>query len=122
MAYLGDDDVKRDYLATVGRDVRALREKADHTCDTVARVLNPETPSRDRISKLERGVSGMDMYDFLRMMWFYRDVAGPDHPAVVLAKLYLPREALASGGGPSAATAERRRRPWPGDRLPAAST
>jgi hypothetical protein len=66
---------------------------AGHSCEFVAAVLNPEMRSRDRISKLECGVSGIDMFGYLRLMWFYRDLA-PSHPAVVLAKRLLPPEAL----------------------------
>lgn len=97
MAYQGVNDAKHDYLVTMGKELRLLREKAGYTCEFVASALNPEQPSRDRISKLERGVSGIDQYDYLRLMWFYRDVA-PGHPAVDLAKRLLPRSALAGGG------------------------
>ena len=44
---------------------------------------------RDRISKVERGASGIDLFDYLRLMWFFRDVA-LDHPGVALARRLLP--------------------------------
>ncbi|MFL5285100.1 MAG: hypothetical protein ACJ8AW_30030 [Rhodopila sp.] len=72
-----------------------MREQAGYSCESVASVLNPETTSRDRISKLERALCGIDLIDYLRLMWFYRDLA-PNHLAVALAKRVLRQEALAS--------------------------
>lgn len=98
MAYEGDNDSKRAFLIAQGAQVRKFREAAGYSCEYVASVLNPATPSRDRISKLERGISGIDQYDYLRLMWFLRAEAGPDHPAVKLASQLLPPEALRGGG------------------------
>ena len=81
----------------LGGDMRRLREKTEQTLDFVSMVVDPDVRSRDRLSKVERGVSGIDMYDYLRIMWFFRDVAPPDHPAVALARMLLPRETLAGG-------------------------
>ena len=97
MAYQGNNEAKKEYLAKMGLELRELREKAGYTCEFVASALDPAQPSRDRISKLERGISGIDQYDYLRLMWFYRDVA-PGRPAVDLARRLLPRAALAGGG------------------------
>ena len=81
----------------LGADMRQLREKTERTLESVSMVVDPEVRSRDRISKVERGVSGIGMYDYLRIIWFFRDVAPPDHPAVALARMLLPRETLAGG-------------------------
>lgn len=91
MTYEGDNVQKQRFLVTVGHDLRDLRERAGLTCEQVASVLNT-TASRDRISKVERGVTGIDMLDYLRLMWFYRDLA-PNHPAVELARVMLPNQA-----------------------------
>jgi hypothetical protein len=50
--------------------------------------------NRDRISKFERGLCSMDLFDYLRLMWSLRDFA-PGHPAVALAQIMLPRDVLA---------------------------
>jgi hypothetical protein len=93
--YDGSNENKHDFLIRRGAELRALRLKTeDGTGEpmglgAIAEVLNAETASRDRISKLERGVSGIDFFDYLRLMWFYRDVAGADHPGVALARRLL---------------------------------
>lgn len=109
MTYLGNNEAQKGYLHSLGTELRGLRERAGYTCEFVAAALNPEQPSRDRISKLERGISGIDQYDYLRLMWFYRDVA-PDHPAVDLAKRLLPRDALLGQRSQQATRSARKRR------------
>ena len=78
----------------LGADMRRLRGRTEMTLDSVSMVVDPEVRSRDRLSKVERGVSGIDMYDYLRVIWYFRDVA-PEHPAVALARMLLPKETLA---------------------------
>ena len=94
MAYTGDNENKRAYMAAQGAEIRKLRESSGYTCEYVATALNPENPSRDRISKLERGISGIDNYDLLRLFWFFRDAAGLQHPMVLQARKMLPAEVL----------------------------
>ena len=60
MTYLGNNEAQKGYLHSLGTELRGLRERAGYTCEFVAAALNPEQPSRDRISKLERGISGID--------------------------------------------------------------
>lgn len=88
MTYEGDNANKRRFLLAMGDDLRRLRGQTELSCEEVASVLNT-TASRDRISKIERGVTGTDLFDYLRLMWFYRDI-DPDHPAVELARKLLP--------------------------------
>jgi transcriptional regulator with XRE-family HTH domain len=78
---------KAHFRARMGADLRRLREEADISLQLVADVLGSE--KRDRFSKIERGVSGIDLFDYLRLMWFYRDY-DPQHPAVLLARRLLP--------------------------------
>jgi hypothetical protein len=92
MAYTGDNEERKRFLQVLGAEVRAIRQAAGYKCEYVASMLN-ETASRDRISKLERGVSGIDLMDYLRLMRFYGDLV-PQHPAVDLARRLLP---LSSG-------------------------
>ena len=98
MAYEGDNESKRAFLIAQGAQIRKLRKAAGYSCEYLSMALNPATPSRDRISKVERGACGIDEYDYLRLMWFLRAEAGPDHPAVQLARMLLPAEALRGGG------------------------
>lgn len=93
MANMLPNPQKQQFMRTVGQDVRDIRIAADITCETVAKVLN-SVGNRDRISKFERGVSGMDLFEYLKMMWWLRDFA-PGHPAVALAKMMLPPDVLA---------------------------
>ena len=100
MTYAPDAKINPNKIAfnkALGADMRRLREKTEQTLDFVAMVVDPDVRSRDRLSKVERGLSGISMYDYLRIMWFFRDVAPPDHPAVALARMLLPRETLAGG-------------------------
>lgn len=94
----GDDPQKKRFLKTIGADTRQVRDRADVSCEAAARVLN-SYGNRDRISKFERGVSGMDMFEYLKLMWWMRDFA-PGHPAVALAKAMLPPDVLATTGMP----------------------
>jgi hypothetical protein len=45
--------------------------------------------SRDAMSKIERGARPLGRYEYLRLMYFYRDLE-PEHPAVALATRLLP--------------------------------
>jgi hypothetical protein len=90
MAYSAENPQKAEFMRRIGADARKIREQTEATCEMVANVLN-ETNNRDRISKFERGISGMTMYDYLLMMWWYKDVE-PDHPAVALARMMLPED------------------------------
>jgi hypothetical protein len=74
----------------MGADLRRLREEADISLQLVADVLGSE--KRDRISKVERGITGIDLFDYLRLMWFYQEF-DPQHPAVLLARRLLPMAA-----------------------------
>jgi hypothetical protein len=81
---------KADFRARMGADLRRLREEADISLQLVADVLGSE--KRDRISKVERGITGIDLFDYLRLMWFYQEF-DPQHPAVLLARRLLPMAA-----------------------------
>jgi hypothetical protein len=102
MAYEGDNEAKREFLAKMGAELRAIRLKTDNgdgplTLEAVADVLVPGKGNRDRISKVERGTSGIDLFDYLRLLWFYREVI-PDHPGVALARRLLPKPARDNTG------------------------
>jgi hypothetical protein len=45
--------------------------------------------SRDAMSKVERGDTAIGLFDYLRLMDFYRERV-PSHPAVALANRLLP--------------------------------
>ena len=76
-----------DFRARMGAELRRLREESELSLQMIADVLGSE--KRDRISKVERGASGIDLFDYLRLMWFYREF-DPSHPAVLLARRLLP--------------------------------
>lgn len=85
-------DQKAKFLKTMGEDLRRIREAAGLSLDGASRVLTPDNPSRDRISKVERGISGIDMHAYLELMYFYRTYGFADHPAVALARMFLSPE------------------------------
>lgn len=93
MVYERANPQKTQFLKTLGNDVRKVRMDADLTCERVAELLTVHA-NRDQISKLERGIAGMDMMRYLTMMWLLR-VHAPDHPAVALARRLLPPDVLA---------------------------
>jgi hypothetical protein len=80
---------KAAFLKRLGADLRRIRRRTDISCEAASAVIGD--PNRDRISKVERGASGIEFYDYLRLMWFYRD-EDPMHPAVQLARILLPEE------------------------------
>jgi hypothetical protein len=69
MTYTGDNEDEKRFLRALGAEVRAIRQATGYTCEYVARALNPDTASRDRISKLERGVSGIGLMVILCAMF-----------------------------------------------------
>ena len=87
------------FQARLGAELRRLREEAELPLQMAADVLG--TGKRDRISKVERGVSGIDLFDYLRLMWFYQEFE-PNHPAVLLARRLLPMPAKRETGFVSA--------------------
>ena len=93
MANMIQKPQKQQFMRIIGADTRAIREHAGISCERVAKVLN-RIGNRDRISKFERGISSMDMFEYLKMMWWLRDFV-PSHPAVALAKMTLPPDVLA---------------------------
>jgi transcriptional regulator with XRE-family HTH domain len=70
----------------IGLELRRLRESYNLSQAMVGEVLGY---NRDAVSKLERGTFPIDLFDYLRLMHFYRDRA-PNHPAVALAARMLP--------------------------------
>lgn len=70
----------------VGQELRELREASGLSQESVADLFNW---SRDAISKIERGDRPLGMYEWLRLMQFYRD-AIPNHPGVALVARLLP--------------------------------
>jgi hypothetical protein len=91
------------FLARMGGELRRLREEAGISLQLAADALGSER--RDRISKVERGVSSIDLFDYLRLMWFYQEY-DPQHPAVLLARRLLPLPAKKSVGFVSSVTAK----------------
>lgn len=74
------------FLDAVGEDIRAVRESVDGIPqEAVAEVL--DWSGRDPVSKVERGKTNLSLYDYLRLMDFYRELA-PDHPAVALSDYF----------------------------------
>jgi transcriptional regulator with XRE-family HTH domain len=73
------------FLTRVGNDLRTLREAGGLSQQAVADLFGWQ---RDAISKVERGERNLTVYDYLRLLRFFRDVA-PDHPALALAERYL---------------------------------
>jgi transcriptional regulator with XRE-family HTH domain len=70
----------------VGRELRELREAYGLSQATVADVFGW---NRDAMSKIERGATPLGMFEYLRLMLFYRERV-PEHPAVALAARLLP--------------------------------
>jgi transcriptional regulator with XRE-family HTH domain len=70
----------------VGTELRMLREASRLSQQAVAEVFGW---TRDAMSKVERGVYPLGMYEYLRLIAFYRDLE-PDHPAVALANRLQP--------------------------------
>ena len=77
----------------IQNDLRAIRQAAGLTLDTIAEIIGV---NKDALSKMERGVIRIKLFDYLRIVRFCRD-AIPDHPAVQLAEFYLapPRKIAA---------------------------
>jgi transcriptional regulator with XRE-family HTH domain len=86
------DDQKALFLKRLGADLREIREAAGLSLEAASRVLTPDNPSRDRLSKVERGVSGIDLHAYLELMFFYRTYGYESHPAVALAQKLLTSE------------------------------
>jgi hypothetical protein len=91
------------FRARMGAELRRLREESELSLQMVADVLGSE--KRDRISKVERGITGIDLFDYLRLMWFYQEY-DPQHPAVLLARRLLPIPAKKDVGFVSSVTAK----------------
>ena len=73
-------------MARIGAEVRAAREQAELSQAAVADMFGWE---RDAISKIERGVNSLTLYDYLRLMTWLRDELDPAHPALALAERLL---------------------------------
>ncbi len=71
-------------LETMGADLRALRVRADVSQEDTGEMLGW---NKDAISKIERGINNTSLYDYLRLMMYFRDVE-PKHPAVTLARRF----------------------------------
>ena len=84
------------FYKRVGAELRELREREGVTCEFVASIVEGDDTNRDRVAKMERGDTRIRLDQYLELMWFYRHHV-PDHPAVQLAKLLLPKRALAHG-------------------------
>lgn len=90
MVNIRTDPNDQEFRLTMGGDLRRLREKTGKTGRQVAEDdLDFLFGNRDWLSKVERGVNSIDFIKYLELVWFYREVE-PDHPAVELAKRYLP--------------------------------
>ena len=70
----------------VGTELRRLREAYGLSQAAVAGAFGWQ---RDAMSKIERGDSLLGMYEYLRLLAYYRERV-PNHPAVALADLLLP--------------------------------
>jgi hypothetical protein len=95
--YSGVDPYKAEFLKRMGADLRRLREEAELSQEAVSDVIKDTKANRDRMSKVERGASGIELFDYLRLLWFYRDY-DPQHPGVLLARRLLPLSARKGTG------------------------
>ena len=86
------DDQKAKFLSRLGTDLREIRVRAGLSLEQASLILTPDNPSRDRMSKVERGVSGIDMHAYLELMWFYRTYLDEPHPGVEMARRFLTPE------------------------------
>jgi transcriptional regulator with XRE-family HTH domain len=73
-----------EFLKLVGDDIRKLRLKADVSQETLGDHLGW---NKDAISKIERGINSLTLYDYMRLMLFLRDLA-PSHASLRLANRY----------------------------------
>ena len=75
-----------DAYQSIGAELRRMRDAAQLSLASVGEELGVE---RDAMSKYERGVRPIPMYDYLVLMHFYCDIAGKDHPGVKLSSRHL---------------------------------
>lgn len=68
-----------------GQEIRTMRLAAGASQEMVADLFGW---TRDALSKIERGIRPISLFEYLNVMWFLRS-SKPDHPAVALAGLLL---------------------------------
>lgn len=71
------------FMVAVGADLRRMREAADLTLDQVGDMLDI---NKDAVSKLERGINTLSMYNYLKIMRFLD--MNNTHPSRVLGIRY----------------------------------
>src|SRR5690242_7911017 len=81
------DALRAIFKQKLGAELRQLREASGLTLQTVSDLFGW---GRDAMSKVERGLINISLYDYLQLMHFYRDL-DLDHPGVKLAARMLPR-------------------------------
>src|SRR5690349_21264768 len=74
------------FQTRLGAELRRFREASGISQAMVGEVVGH---TRDSMSKIERGARPLGMFEYLKIMWFFRELV-PEHPAVALAAQLLP--------------------------------
>lgn len=83
---IGATAANEDFLKLVGAELRSIRLEADLPLAEVGDLFGW---GRDALSKIELGLRGISLHDYLKLMHFYREIV-PNHPAVALAAYFRP--------------------------------
>lgn len=89
-----DDPTEAAFYASLGADIRRMREAAALTQQDLANLL--DWSNRGAIQKVEAGLRRLNVYDYLRLLNQIRDIE-PDHPAIPLYHHIRRRQHRAPG-------------------------
>lgn len=82
------DPRRLEFLTRLGAELRELREASGVPQQTIADLFGWQ---RDAVAKLENGTNQIQLYDYLRLMRSFAELA-PEHPALPLADQLIPKK------------------------------